>query len=364
MSDYFFRLRPLAAFALLAWAVTGGHGCSATGPGTTISGGNPAAPPGPPAEIPTALQIPKDLSLNFEKVQAEAPAASESPAALTSKSAVAPEGEFSDEVEGTTETAQFFADALSGLLDPYNQFLIPVGTNITTFQGVSVVQVSGKVELVEIKIDFADFDFDRDGKTEGCSGHTARLPICMAIYADGVPQIAGVFTAFPTQINPGAGRLMGLNLTHAVFLFPKGDFIGINYNFSNPAEGKTVEFLVRGNPDNPLSEKGLRFRMSMDQQGPEETSLKTVNIHFEMDDGEAQTLQAVARWREDQDLWSGTFNREPDDPDLSDLTEQCVNLLTGDGVAQSECVDLGIDVGGIPFVEVPDETTLFMPDVF
>jgi len=356
---------PLLLTLCTVW-LGGMGGCfSATSPDSGVAGGDPAAPPGPPAEIPTSLRIPKDLGLDLEKVQAALVVASDA-GDTGPKSAVVPDGEFSEEVAGSTGTVQFFTEALSGLLDPYNQLLIPVGTNIHTFQGVSVVQGAGRLEFVEFKIDFSDFDFDNDGAKEKCSGHTAALPVCMRIYADGERQIAGVFTAFPTETNPGAGRLMGLNVTHAVFPFPKGDFLGLNYDAHDPSAGKSVEFLVRGNPDNPGGGgKGIKFHLALDQVGEEATSLKTVNINFELEDGGTSVVQCVARWKEDRDFWSGTLHRDPPDPDAGDdITNQCVNLLTADGVETSECAAIGIDVTGLDFIPLPDETTLFLPEDF
>jgi hypothetical protein len=356
-------MRPLLV-TIFALFLAGIGGCfSATAPDSGVAGGDPAAPPGPPAEIPTSLRIPKDLGLDLEKVQAALVVASEG--GTGPKSAVAPDGEFSDEVAGLTDTVQFFTEALSGLLDPYNQLLIPVGTNIKTFQGVSVVQGEGELEFVEFKADFSDFDFDGDGKKEGCSGHTAGLPICMRFYADGEKQIAAVFTEFPTETNPGAGRLMGLNVTHGVFLFPKGDFLGITYDVHDPSEGRSIDLQLRENPANlEGGDRDLKFHLALDQQGEESTALKTVNVNFTMNDGGPRVVQVVARWREDQDLWSGTIRREEPESGLTELTNQCVNLLTGDGAGRIECIDLGVDVGTLAFPPLPDETTLFLPEDF
>ncbi|HSA59253.1 MAG TPA: hypothetical protein VLJ37_06165 [bacterium] len=336
---------------------------SASGPSTGVAGGNPAAPPGPPAEVPASLRIPKDLGIDLGKVQAAEPSTSESVALkMPLKNAIPPDGEFADDVDGTSDFVQLQIDALSGLLDPYNQLIIPVGTNIHTFQGVSVVQGEGQAEFVEIKIDFSDFDFDGVSGPEGCPGHTAGLPLCMRIYADGKRQIAAVFTQFPTETNPGAGRLMGLNITNAVFLFPKDSFLGINYDLHDESVGKSTEFLVRENPDD-LSGKDLRFHMALDQVGEEANSLKTVNFNLVGEEGRFAP-QAVARWKEDGDLWSGRSHTNAPGSELSELDNQCVNLLTGDGVNRSECVDAGVDVGDVPFAALPDETTLFLPKDF
>lgn len=333
-------------------------GCSASGPNTGVAGGNPLTPPGPPAEVPTALRIPKDFGLNLEKVQGAEASAS---AALTLKYAVPPDGEFSDDVIGSTDFVQFFIDALKGLMDPYNQLVIPVGTNIHTFQGVSVVQGSGEANFVQIKVDFAPFDFDDDGVKEACSGHTAALPICMRIYADGVKQFAAVFTDFPTETNPGAGRLMGLNITNSVFLFPKDSFLGINYDLHDPSSGKSVEYLVRENPEHPSGEE-LEFHLSFDQVGEESVSLKTINFNLA---GEIGAQQGVFRWKEDDEFWSGRIHTTaPDESGLTDLDNQCVNLNSGDGLERSQCIGAGVDVGEIPFVSLPDETTLFLPEDF
>jgi hypothetical protein len=159
---------------------------------------------------------------------------------------------------------------------------------------------------------------------------------------------------------------MGLNVTHGVFLFPKGDFLGITYDVHDPSEGRSIDLQLRENPANlEGGDRDLKFHLALDQQGEESTALKTVNVNFTMNDGGPRVVQVVARWREDQDLWSGTINRVPPEPDAGDnITNQCVDLLTADGVERPECVDLGIDVGGLEFAPLPDETTLFLPADF
>jgi len=329
-----------------------GNGC-AKGPGTTISGGSPAAPPSPPAELPVSLRIPsgEDLSISVDKVASGAVSPSES---VALKSDAAASGEFSDNVNGIGDSVKFIEDDLTGLLDPYSQLVIPVGTNIHTFQGLSVVQDVGDVVFVHMKIDFADFGGN------GCSGNTARLPICMRIWADGKRAMTAVFTAFPTDTNPGAGRLMGLNVSNGVFLFPEGAFLGINYDQHDPSTGKSVELLTR--EEDPA---GFRVHLSLDQEGEEATAIKTIGASLTGGKIGTDSVQAIMRYKEDGNLLSGNIHFVPlGGPTAPEMIDQCVDLLTGNGVETSQCILLGIDIDETPFLSFPDETDVFLPEDF
>ncbi len=268
---------------------------------------------------------------------------------------------------------KFIEDALSGLLNPYSQLVIPVGTNIHTFRGISVVQDVGDIVFDEMDVDFADFDFDGDGRKESCSGNTTIAtdadgtvhPICMRVWANGKPAMAAVFTEYPTKTNPGAGRMMGINLSNGVFLFPEGAFLGINYDEHDPSTSKSMEILTR--EEDPA---GFRIHMALDQQGPEATSIKTFKASLTGGKIGTDKVQGVVRFKEDDHFLSGSLQFDPARSGEPNVSDQCVDLLTGDAPDpsnpsdNSQCVNLGIDVGAIPFLDFPDEREVFLPADF
>jgi hypothetical protein len=349
----------LAASVGLGTAVLGlNFGCGTVGPGTTLSGGTPAVPPTPPAEIPASLTIPSgsSLSINIDRIASGAPPALEG-AAL--KAVVTSNGEFKNIVEGIGDEGKFVEDDLNSLLDPYTQLIIPVGTNIKTFKPeLSVVGQKGSViDFAEISIDFADFDIDNDGFTEGCSGNTEQLPICMRIWADGKKQMAAVFTAYPTKENPGAGRLVGLNITDTTFLFPENGFLEITYDHHDPASGVMTDLATR-----EADPAGFRVHFFSSQEGGDATAVKSLGVSFTGGKLGTDSVQALMKFREDVNLLSGNLHFEPPGGSDPDMVDQCVDILTGNGLDSSLCVSAFIDVADVPFLDFPDETTLFLPN--
>ena len=157
---------------------------------------NPAAPPSPPAELPTAtyLEFPSDVSI---------------------------EGRTEDTLSGFN--ASGLSDPIDGVFQLFSYFSVPVSSETTNHEEgfvnptVNGYQMSG---TFHIKIDFSDLDLDNDGTNEGCSGHTASTPICFRMWmtpdmGEGPPSpqdyrrmMAGIFEVLPTATTQGKGQVI------------------------------------------------------------------------------------------------------------------------------------------------------------
>ena len=183
-------------------------GLGATGALSACSGGgvpgdtNPAAPPVPPAEIPSFLTFPESVAINVDEIQ---PA--EGTSALQAQ--VSEGGPLSDDIITGFEETELTGSSPEGTIPP------------------------------QFKIDFADFDLDGDGVNEGCTGCTCPAgcdvecpeeadpsdlqPICVRVWAaregegNFFPALAGRLDLFPIrddpttvadESNPGRGALV------------------------------------------------------------------------------------------------------------------------------------------------------------
>jgi hypothetical protein len=152
------------------------------------------------------------------------------------------------------ESEQLF----SLLIGPLQTLSIPRASTVTTFTS-SLTFGNGpgsRSATLIAAIDFADFDLDGDGKPEGCSGHTAALPICLRIWLDGERFLAGRLDAIPNSAGPGAGRLT----VRKTASLPGGeDGMGVTVVFDqrDPASGESV-FAEQAERHNPGQRQGRR----------------------------------------------------------------------------------------------------------
>jgi len=349
--------------------------------GTTGEGGNFAVPPAPVAELPSVLQIPKDLSINVDKTRSDAgptmlamladPYLEEAFAKFLAAGACGngflEAGEQCDdannlsgdgcsaacEIEDFSEHLAFSANLvffantrLAALLGPLSTILIPVDPALTRME--SVIFIGTKPYIA--RLNFGDFDLDGIGGPESCSGHTAALPICVRVWVDdGVVErrlFAARFDEFPLPTNPGAGSLRGEDLTFGAV--GSNVRIAANYDHLDP-ENKFTDSFFGGLIETPSlpPEVFLPIRAFVSQLGPDPTALKTSN-------GSAQDPLATSyakgfgRWLENDDYWLGSF--ESNDPPTQ-FTNQCVRISTGEGVDfDAFCGPLGLDLTGLAFL--------------
>jgi len=308
--------------------------------------GGGAAPPAPLSELPTFLSLP-DARIDVSEVASAPPPAI---AFSAVKNAVGSGGEFSDEIALAPDKIGD-ANITFGfvLQDFFRQFTIPVNTN-SNFE--TVIPPAFGASSGDVKIDFSDFDYDGNGSKEGCSGHTAALPICMRIWFGGEPFMEAVFSDFPTESSPGAGRFK------AVVLGTGGDAgvrFAFNYNHSDPLNKNTESLLFV--PPEDFAKTYRRSQIS--EVGPEGVAKKSINFSDEsfFDSTTPSTIKYIGRFLQDPDplqiFWSGSLDISPDlqTPTLTNVSDVCAQVATGNGVLEGTCQDIGIDTTGTSFID-------------
>lgn len=303
---------------------------------------NPAAPPTPPAELPTFLVLPNP-TLDVSKISSNASAGL---AALVGSG-----GELSEEIAIAPNEIGDAALSLTAVLNQFDEFTIPVNRD----PNVSLPVTDSVGTARTVKIDFADYDYDGDGVLEGCSGHTAALPICMRLWVDNERIAQAVFEHFPTQDNQGSGRIK--------YVVPSGGGdsgvrISTIYDFFDP-ENRSSEFLLFTPPESFA--RSYR-RAIITAVGPESSAKKSIKFSksFFFDSSPtADTIQYVASFLEGnqptQDFWSGSLQVSTDlleeSPGLSNISGACAQISTGNPVLVGTCQDLEIDVTGADFID-------------
>lgn len=339
------KIKTLTISAAFIWAI-GLGGCGSGPSGPTIAGGNPAAPPAPPAEVP-ALRFPDSLSEEFDISKVAAAGTGELPALEIGD-------DISGEISDTATNFIFLAGLVDEILAPLHQLFIPRSPEITEFEDLIVLGEN----LVNVKIDFSPYDEDGNGLLdENCSGNTAALPICYRIWFNGKRALSGIFlNSIPTDDNSGDGRFRGLPTVKLLGVIP---FVAsVDYDVRDPND-KRAEYFVGVKPDvqggepfqeipTKLSDLGTTLHLTVAQSGPEESALKSISGSIERIGGGGGKESHIGRWREDDDFWSGS--RDLSGIDL-DFKAACAKISTGLVVDSLECVDRGIDVTDVDFLD-------------
>ncbi|HKY63107.1 MAG TPA: hypothetical protein VJR29_06790 [bacterium] len=360
-------------------------------------GTNPAGPPAPLAEVPSAISIPESVEVNTSEVAVAVPSSMSFDLIRRFKNEVLPiGGEFFDAIVFGFNINQLANTAVESVLIEISRFDIPTNPVTRTFSAPDAFTGS------TIKIDFADFDFDGTGTTRGCTGCTcptgcdAPCPtqaafedlgeICYRIWNDPsgtgefVPLMAGVMTALPirddpdtpaNERNPGVGSFR-VTLAHQDTSGEpptSTNSFGADYNHRDPDRplDLTTEYYLS---TDSLTDAQFDFTVSyvkveqvaLDDPADEGRLLKTiqesVNQPIPAEPETNSTLQYLARYRTDFDFWSGTFQdflRFPEfafapPPDIDNFTAECAQLSTAVGVEEGTCRDIGIDVSEVPFL--------------
>jgi len=297
------------------------------------------------------------------------------------------------------ETIRIVNDALDTFLSSFEVFEIPVSPQVKTFQGDR--QAPGALPQ-EFKFDFADYDFDGNGLTEGCTGCTcpvgcdlAACPseapfdqlkrVCFRIWVKDSPEspferrMAGFFDILPLKDDPvtpgneenhGKGQ-MRIGRTESGttgFANCTGDctermLFGVVYDHKNPTkpEDKSTEmfflnditkvggvvlqditihdFVAQVGKIDPASTHYLEKTAKVNSQGHIPAGV------IGPEEINSQLLY-TGRFRDDADFWSGSLiNTNPETP-LIDLPTTCARISLGSEVPLEVCQDLGIDTSG------------------
>lgn len=316
-----------------------------------ISCNSPASPPAPPLETPLPIAL---KFVPYEDIRIDLSTISAPVVSGNIVKAIGAGGEFS----GILGVEEFFLtefeNVLTGALSLLNLLEIPISEDTTTFE--TTIE-EGPGTLNELKLDFADFDLDGLNGAEGCSGHTAELPVCVRMWLDGERLVAWVFDTYPlpasggNPANPGKSRF---RLLFPVFTIIYQFAIDLDHrdplNVSNEFFSKTVT--IDANSWH-ISQK----HMDIYQQGEQVTALKGLNLDWRFDEFDLtdtliseSSLQYLGQFREGSDFWSGSILGFHSIDGTFGETDLCAQISTGNRADSSECDAVGITATGIPFV--------------
>lgn len=345
---------------------------------------SPAAPPAPPAEIPTFLTLPSDLSIDIEEI-ASTSGALALKAQVTDPSRI----EIAIEASGAaiSEANQFLDIGLA----PNRATEIPVRADLTNFrQDVTFTNGDGSESVtLEFKFDFTPFDLDNDGSAETCSGCTcpagcspdvstcpgeappeALKSICVRGWLDGKRFLAGVFDRVPTKDNPQSGKIR--------FELPQfgdlsGSLFNIVYDHSNPNDLVTDLSVFFKDPDTAGGTDFFSNRHSIGRiEGPSEAAKKSAQLtssfisppsgspgHLQFQSVYFSNLNFIAL----EVLADGAFGDEPPLGFLGipDITPPiCAEISTANPVSDILCSDLGLTLtsGNFPSEPLLEEVQL------
>ena len=341
-------------------------------------------PPAPPAELPSALTFPQGLTIDVSSIQGSQ--ASLSPLALVGSG-----GTFSQDISMGAEMVTTIQEVADGILSDLSTLEITIGSTTTTYQTSlnSSIGPQGSTITQHFKVDFAPFDYNNDGTNESCSGHTGTTPICFRIWyastavgatpssSDFFPVMAGVFDSSPTDTNPGAGRFklrisedFGADNAGASEQF----LMGMIYDHRD-SENKFTEAFGQGDTslvDSGDQSEGTECRLIDDghvkvsQVGPDATATKTVleTSHFPADPNcqESGTFeQYLGRFKEGNNFWIGSVNREPAGNDFTDV---CAEITTGNQTSSTNCTSIGLSLDDLDFLDTATSSDYGLPTDF
>lgn len=321
-------------------------------------GGSPAGPPAPPAEIPLPVVLKfvpyEDIRINLSTISAA------SGTSINVYQAVGAGGEYSEAISfGPTWLSEFETFFIS-VTDGLNELEIPLSEETTTFQSAAIIGPQGGLA----KIDFGDFDLDGDGTTEGCSGHTATLPVCARVWLNETRYLAWVFYEYAVEGNPGKSNFKIYTSEEEVDLISAA----INFDHRDPENKSTeVRALAEGLAAGDDKFDALQHALVL-QIGPDESALKRLNMSNSaiMSGVPWYSNLYLGQFIEGEDFWSGSFAGDNVfEFELAQFADVCARISTGNAAEDPNICDaLGISVAGIPFIDSLDIADVAMPPDF
>lgn len=376
----------LLLIALMLSATFAQCGGGAGVPGS-VDTGSPAGPPAPPAEIPSPIVL-KFIDYNSMRIDLASIQTPITP--MLSKKVTPGDNVLMDIRSGPDFLAQLEYEFLVPLTAGLGQIPIPVGETITQYSDVVNITASGNVEGTvmqiltgyhTVKFDFGDFDFDNDGTTEGCSGNSGVLPVCVRFWLDDVRLIAWIFDEAPTDTANGRGRykfffdnpaIAPAIVTYAVSYGPHGtdDPSKQLELFMKALKSATADPLWADVPDSQ------RWHLFAYQTGAAPETFKSINYNA----GVSLTAESVdydwvqkylGQFVENVDLWSGSYEflQLLPEPSFAIVDEEDVCARYSDGYAllPTDCENAGgrnIRVGTALFVDALDDADVSIPNDF
>jgi hypothetical protein len=357
-----FSLAVLAAASVVS--LFGGASCSP----------NPAAPPAPPAEIPSALVLPTDITISVAEISHSA-----SPPALA---ALVGSGPLSKDIEIGPGIIEETNGILTGVLAPFTTTEIPVNPAVTTFE----IHFSVPDFSADFKLDFGDFDLNGDGVKEGCTGCTCPVgcepdlaacpaeapagdlrPICARIWLDGSRFMAAVFNRVPTTENPESGSI---RLAVPAAGDGAGTEFAATYDGRDP-ENKSIDMKSFMKDPDVGPDFFERRHVASTQEGPEASAKKTArlssNLLIERTPGETSNLQYQAQFFSNLDFITFELIATGAFQSIDGVDNQtppiCAQISRANPVSSILCEDLGLSITTGDFVDPPELTDVqFPPD--
>jgi hypothetical protein len=242
------------------------------------------------------------------------------------------------------------------MLGPIDALRIPLDPTTRRLSTQATFHAGGKAFEVELKLDFSDYDADGDGGTEGCSGHTGALPICLRVWVAGERYLEGQIEAHPTQSTAGAGRFT-LSKAEALPGGEAGMAVSMRYNHRTTDYRSTDLFWAMPSEDPSLGTWASIRHLFIEQNGAPAAAIKTINCTNIMPSLPDTTLRYLGRYREDGDLWFGSVEASGffSQLGLKTFAPTCVDLTTGLQVEQKECSAAGVSFSDLSSVHVGTE---------
>lgn len=354
---------------------------------------SPAAPPAPPAELPSALTFPPTVDVGFGTPSDEA-------SLKLAASPIPIGGAFFEAIQFGFDVNSKANNQLEATLSALNGLEIPLNPVTRTFE--KTFSGDGGILGDAIKIDFSDFAIP--GKPEACTGCTCPTgcdtacpteaaeedlhPVCYRIWRDVtgdgqskfIPLIGGFMTRLPVRDDPdtpedesNSGNGSFSILAEDPLLKVTSGSVYRHRDSARPFDKRTEFFQIVVDKPSGSSEGGATINLvttaqiGLDGATSAVQVLKSlkhaVALESPLEVPDERNLQYLAQFREDADFWSGTlqnnlpfvpFNALSTPPeDTDNFTDQCVDLFTAVGVDGGTCEDLGIDVGDVPLLEIP-----------
>ncbi len=379
---------------------------------------SPAGVPAPPVEVPSPIVL-KFVDPN--EINIDVTAISSTPTLSLSK-ALAP-GELASALIqlGPDQKQAIDINFITPAFDNIGVIEMPVGETVTTYSAdiafpASTSGVPARLSgLHHVDLNFADYDFDDDGVTEGCSGHTAQLPVCVRFWLDGERYLAWVFDEYPYEATdpnvPGGIATIGKGRFKS--LVPQNEFgltvrFGVNYaQVLDPASRASEFFMLVDRTgertyvctqyelfcafvDNYLT---INYHLNAADNAHPDGILKDIALHNRVnyrtetgidgdgnkiwaDEGEFNFVDYLGRYITDtnnhtiegKDYWSGSVAGEVNTGGAvipySSNTNTCADISTGFAVELGFCDALGISVGEEPYIRATTEADVNLPTNF
>jgi len=326
---------------------------------------NPASSPSAPIEMPMPAAI---KFVEFSEIRTDFSYANQALGnAFASKTTLGPGDIVPSEMTEPIASLQkveddLFVPTIYGL----SQLTIPSGEDVKTLSGqFTFPDIEGVLSRLSgthnWALDFSDFDFDNDGSTEGCRGHTAALPICARLWLDNELYLVWIFDEPPRDDDPAtpenektigrgrykiaAGTMNGLDQQIAVSYYEETSsnsqkaYEGTSSNFKKGYDGYAYGTRKETtDSDLPLTETH-HFNTESSGTGTSQTKYYNTTTTVSFSDGSTHTKKSKGRYIDNKDLLRTSYEESPNGISEDDI---CLILSRGVVVGVKKCADIPV----------------------